>query len=45
MIVCRDCGRKNLAGEYCEKCGGDLFARHRRPERPQRILDGSLILK
>lgn len=45
MIVCRDCGQKNLAGVYCKKCGGDLFARPRRSERRQRILDGSLILK
>jgi len=44
MIVCRDCGKKNLAYEYCEKCGGDLYAKHRRTERP-RLLDGSLVLK
>lgn len=45
MVICRDCGKKNLAYQYCEKCGGDLYARRRHPERRPRILDGSLVLK
>ncbi len=45
VIVCRDCGKRNLAQEYCEKCGSNLYAKHRRTERRVRILDGSLVLK
>lgn len=45
MIVCRDCGKKNLAYVYCKKCGGDLYARPRRPERRVGILNGSLVLR
>lgn len=46
MVICRDCGKRNLATEYCDKCGNDLYAKNRRAERPvARLLDGSLILK
>jgi len=46
MIICRDCGKRNLGHEYCEKCGSDLYSKNRRSERPSgRLLDGSLILK
>lgn len=46
MIICHDCGRKNLASLYCERCGADLYARNRRPERTREsIFDRPLVLR
>lgn len=46
MIICPDCGKKNLAQLYCGKCGSDLYGRKRRPERSVRsIFDRPLVIK
>ena len=46
MIICKDCGKRNLGNLYCERCGGDLYARNRRPERTREgIFDRPLGLR
>ncbi|MFO7318316.1 MAG: hypothetical protein LOD85_08005 [Clostridia bacterium] len=46
MIICKDCGKRNLGNLYCERCGGDLYARNRRPERTREgIFDRPLVLR
>lgn len=46
MVICKDCGKRNLASLYCERCGSDLYARNRRPERTRlSIFDRPLVLR
>lgn len=46
MVRCPDCGTRNIGNLYCTKCGGDLYAKHRRPERSfVSIFDRPLVLK
>lgn len=46
MVICKDCGQRNLGSLYCQKCGSDLYARNRRPERKRpSLFDGPLVLR
>lgn len=46
MIICSDCGKKNLAQLYCVKCGNDLYGKKRRMERSfVSIFDRPLVVK
>lgn len=46
MVICADCGKKNVGHLYCERCGSDLYARNRRPERSLvSIFDRPLVIK
>lgn len=46
MVICHDCGQRNLGNLYCSRCGGDLYARnHRRERRFRSIFDRPLVLR
>lgn len=46
VVICKDCGQRNLGSLYCQKCGSDLYARNRRPERKRpSLFDGPLVLR
>jgi len=46
VVICADCGKKNVGHLYCERCGSDLYARNRRPERSLvSIFDRPLVIK
>lgn len=46
MVICPDCGKRNLANLYCSKCGSDLYGKRHRPERSAKgIFDRPLVIR
>ncbi|MGE5483017.1 MAG: hypothetical protein ACM3VX_08990 [Bacteroidota bacterium] len=39
MVVCKDCGTRNVGTVYCRHCGASLYVKRQpRPDRVTRLL-------